>query len=501
VTEKTWLEIAVVFPLAGALLCALVAPSLAARVARVLCLVPLAIVGIFWLHTDPAVILAIPLTEGVWLPGVPVDFSLAVTGFSLPFLLLAQLTVTIALWQDTPKRSWASVPTLLFSQFALLVIFTSQDLILFVAAVQSFWLALSFGSQMEEEAVADKLMPFALTSGALLLTSAVILGALHLEQFQTFSTRLPALRELSFVTDGFIGDFTLAEVIFAMMAVATFLTAPVVPAHGWLQALLRGPNRSAQVLALGVAPALAVFTWLQWMVPVLPDAYATAAPWLVGLLALSLVYAGSLALAAGDLAEWLTAAVLVETALMLAGVAANQPESAMGSLLHCLVWPLAALGMAGVFAWMHTAFGSSRAEDIGALLPRAPRVAVLLGVFFLMAIAAPTTALFPSVLLILSGLLQGYPALGLVVCLGWALMVCAAVRIVRPFYFGTSLHEGIRAVPDIRWRRVAVAGVVVIFSAWVGMRPALLKSKTDPALKSYWKVPLKASLDAPGGKS
>ncbi len=498
---KIWLEAALIVPLAGAVFTSTVSSALGNRLARLLCLVPLVVAVLFWMNVDAGTVLAIPLTEGVWLPGIPVDFSLGVTGLAVPFWLLAQATACVAIWQSDVKRSGFCAPTLLFIQFCLTILFTSQDLILFAAAVQAFWLALLFNSQTEERGPADAALPFVLAAGALFLISAAILGALHLEQFQTFSTRLPALRELSLSTETVWGEFTLAEILFAMMALATTLLAPVTPAHGWLRSLLSGQSRAPAILVVGIAPALAVFTCLQWVVPVLPEAYATATPWMLCGLTLAAVYGAASALSAEGVFEWLAGAAIVHTALALVGVALGNSDGAAGAALHALLWPAAGVGLACLFGWLESAFGTRRAEDIGSLVHSAPRVSILLGLFFLAAIGAPLSGLFPSVILILSGVLQSFPALGLGLAIAWALLVCSAFRLGRGFFFGACPHQGIRTVPDLRWRRVAAAALLLLVSVWAGVWPQGLKSKTDPALKSYWKVPLKAGLTAPGGRT
>lgn len=491
-TEALLFKVVLFAPLAGILACALFSSGLSAILSRIASLVAFIATLPFLSTVDAQTVLPVALIEKTWLPGVPVDFALGISGFGLPFFVFGQAIACATVWTYHPQRTSAGTASLLFFQSALAVAFTSLDLILFCAAIETVVLALLFNVQMADPKKAGRALAFSLAASALVLSSAVVLGALHLEQFQTFSTRLAALRELNFGTEVVVGDWTFDRILFSMAVVGTLLRAHTVPAHLGLEAAASGRSSIGLLAWIGVSGLLAGYTWLQWILPVFPQAAAAASSTLSTLLIFSSLYCALTAWVTEDLSRWIARIAVAQTSFALLGLVVLSPASAQGSLLLLLAAPMGSFGLLWVAQHLERGLETRQLHDIGSLLPVAPRLGIAWALLCAITLGFPATGTFSAWVLVLGSLFQSHPALGALAAIAVIVLVLSAVRVCLVLLFGHSPHQGIRAVPDLSWIGLSAVIVASALSAIVGIHPELVRDRTEPALRTLWKVPLEA---------
>lgn len=497
-STNTWFLILLVSPIVGAFACVAFSPALGLRLARAISLVPLLALIAVANRLNPAILPPDLLVDWIWLPGIPVSFALGLSWLAVPFLFLGLMTVSIAIWQERTPGVWMTSPGLLTLQAVLVVLFTAQDLIVFSAAMETFFLGLFFLARCDSanRSRSRHAVGFSLVAGAFLLGAAVILGAMHQAQFLTFSVRWSALRELSFPEVEFLGDLSPGRVIFWLLAISTFLRAPLPPAHGWFRHLIESGSGPVRIVSMGSATAIAVFTWVHWIIPILPEAYSYDCPTLMGVAAGALVYVSTLATLTTRLERWLAFWVCAQNSLALLAVFSFSAEATGAAVVIALLGPLALLGMAACLQNLDRHLATTDAFDIGSLVKVVPRTAWVVAGFLAAMIALPGTGAFAA-LLPLFAALTPHPSAFVAASVAWLFLVISAARIAQPLFSGASPHEATRALPDLApWKFIAalllLAGIVAL-----GVRPDWLRSRTEPVLELNWKARLKAQFALP----
>lgn len=502
-TAATWFLLLIFTPLVGAFACVALSPFLAQRLARVISAIPLLALIAVTAQLNPGVLPPDLLVDWIWLPGIPVSFALGLSPLAMPFLFLGLLSAHIAIWQDRTEGLWLTSPCLLALQSCLAVLFTAQDLIVFSAAVETFFLGLFFLARCESanRTRSRNAVGFSLVAGALLLGAAVTLGAMHQAQFLTFSVRWSALRELSFPNVEFLGDMSPGRVIFWLLAISTFLRAPLPPAHGWFRQLVENGSGPVRVLSVGCVTAIAVFTWVQWIIPILPEAYSYDSRSLLLVAAVALLYVAVLATLSTRIDRWLAYWVCAQNSLALLALFALSAEATGAAVLLGIMGPIALLGMASCLQRFDRLLATTDAHDIGALAPVVPRMAWVFTGFLAAMIALPGTAAFAALLPLFAALLA-HPSAFLATSVAWLLLVISAARIAHPLLWGQSPHEATKAFPDLAPWKFAAALILIAGIILAGIRPDWLRGRTEPVLELNWKARLKAQVDfETGGQS
>ncbi len=502
-TARTWFLILIFSPLVGACACVALSPFLGQRVARIVSLIPVLALVAVAAQLNPSVLPPDLLVDWIWLPGIPVTFALGLSSLTVPFLFLGLLSAHLAIWQDKTKGLWLTSPCLLGLQSVLAVLFTAQDLIVFSAAVETFFLGLFFLARCESvsRSQSRNAVGFSLVAGALLLGAAITLGALHQAQFLTFSVRWTALRELSFPNVEFLGDLSPGRVIFWLLAISTFLRAPLPPAHGWFRQLMENGSGPVRVMGVGCITTIAVFTWVHWIIPILPEAYSYDSRSLMFLVALALLYIAALTALTTRLDRWVANWVCAQNCLALLALFALSAEATGAAVLLAILGPLALLGMTSCLQRFDRLLATTDVHDIGALGPVVPRTAWVVAGFLAAMIALPGSGGFTA-LLTLFAALGPHPSAYFTAGVAWLFLMISAARIAQPLFSGASPHTGTRAFPDLPLWKCVTALVLLGAIVATGIRPDWLRAQTEPILELNWKARLKADIGfGEGGRS
>ncbi len=471
-------------PLVGATASLILSPYLSFRVARLSAAVSLAmIVQVWWSGTSlPAPELEISFP---WLPNHATSVFLTLTPFSLLFLFFSQLVSCGALWQKGEARDNWDVSALQASQLALNILFTAQDWFAFCVAWQAFWIIMALYAHILAPQRAGFLFGFATLSGCLLLACGVVLGGMHQEQFQTFSTSLTALKGLTHSPEPLFWHFSLTEIAFLMAGVSSLFLLPCVPAHLWLKEILKGPGLRSALILMGNSSLIGVYFWLTWVLPVFPDEFARFSPWFIGWLGLSALYQSGLAWTGTNMGRWFGAATGVNACIALLGALLLSPSSANAAVLHAFAWAIVSIGIINSLEWMERHTLARRSQDIGYLFGQSPRLSILVSLFLLIAMATPLSAGFASLWTILLGVYTYEPLLGVLIVFAWGLYVCSLVALSIPFYLGSTPENDDGSVRSDLGKTALLAGLVLIaLSIALGCHPRRFQTPL-PEIKSF----------------
>lgn len=481
-----FLSLLILLPLAGAVLCAFynseAGRRLALGIAVLELLVSLVVVALF----DPAIAGSFQFLERyTWIAGLNMEFLLGIDGISVLFLpMTALLTIAVLLhaWNAWPRQQGAFAALLLVLQAATMGIFTALDTMLFflfweLTLPPLFFLISRFGAGPERRTAAMKYTLYMLFGGAPLLFAFIMLAINHatvngesLPAGLSFS--LPDLLNTPAATD-------LQVALFLLMLAGFGVKAPLFPLHTWLpKTALEGP---VQITAWLLGLKLGVYGLLRFLLPLAPAAVVEYQRELALVGAITLIYAGMIALRQTNFRSLLAYAGISHVGLVVMGLASLTEQGIQGAIFQLFNFTLIAFTLMLLAGSLQQRLGSSELLHMGGLASVMPRLAVLCMLFALASLGAPLTSGFPAELLLLLGNFQTHPGLGLTALCGAILGAAALLQFLRRALWGPLSDPRLQYHSDLLPREylMFLLFAVVVFAT--GLLPQLVLDLSGPA--------------------
>jgi len=341
-----------------------------------------------------------------WIPSLGVRFHIGLDSISVPLIVLtALLTFLCCLYslKITPRigRTRSLIALLLVIETGVIGTFSALDLVLFFVCFEivliPMWLVIDIWGDHHDPAgrkrAANTFVLMTVFGSALML-----LGFLLVQRVSgTFD-----IVELS--NSPVEGGHGIPLVAAVLIAVGLAVKVPLWPLHIWLpDAHAKAPTVGSVLLA-GVLLKLGTYGLIRILVPLLPDATATIAPYL-GAFSTVAIVAGSLAcLAQTDVKRLIAYSSVGHMGFIGLGIATMSPAGLRGALFaniaHGLITGLLFF-LAGAIKDRHD---TSDLRAIGrALYARLPRIAALLTFACLASLGLPGLAGFWGEMLVLLG--------------------------------------------------------------------------------------------------
>jgi len=472
-TTLPLLSILILLPLAGAVLCALCVPETGRRLAFAVALLELVLSLVAVAAFDPSIPGFQLLESHAWIDGLNLQFLLGIDGISvlfLPLTALLTLVVLIHAWGLWPGQQGLFASLLLVLQAATFGIFTALDTMLFflfweLTLPPLFFLISRFGAGPERRTAAMKYTLYMLFGGAPLLFAFIMLALNHAT---VNAQALPA--GLSFSLPELLQtpmDAALQTTVFLLLLAGFGVKAPLFPLHTWLpKTALEGP---AQITAWLLGLKLGVYGLVRFLLPLTPAAVLEFQRELALLGALTLVYAGMIALRQSNLRSLLAYAGISHVGLVVMGLASLTQQGVQGALLQLYNFTLAGSALMLLAGSLQQRLGSTELLHMGGLAAVMPRLAVLLLLFALASLGAPLTSGFPAELLLLIGNFKAHPGLGISALCGAVLAAAALLHFLRQALWGPLTRPEQKYHADLQTRDyllfLALALLVLLFGA------------------------------------
>jgi NADH-quinone oxidoreductase subunit M len=243
------------------------------------------------------------------------------------------------------------------------------------------------------------------------------------------------------------------------------------PVHTWLPDAAQNGTPGTSTLLVGVLDKVGTFGMLALCLPLFPEASRWAAPAVVALALVSIIYGGLLAVGQNDLMRLVAYTSVSHFGFIVLGIFVFTTTSVAGSALYMLAHGLstAALFLAG---GMLTTRG--RTQEIGAYGGMQRVTPVLAGLFLLAGLASvalPGLSGFVPEFLVLLGSYARSAVVGVVATAG---VIIAALYILLPYQriFTGPVQERLREIPDLGARERWVLGPLAVAMLALGLYPA-----------------------------
>ena len=490
-TDFPWLTTLGVVPLVGALAVAFVPTGrerLAKQVALVVSLVVLGLAVAMTVQFDPNSTAPFQFVEQhTWIQQFGISYSVGVDGIALVLIgLLAALVpvVIIASWKDADGAGAGHRPQSLFALFLALegvvvVVFAATDLFLFYVAfevmlVPVYFLIGMFGGAQRSYA-AVKFLLYSLLGGLVLLVGLVALYVASVHQLGTGTFDLTQLIGMPIATNT-------QRWLFVAFFFAFAVKAPMVPFHTWLPDAAAAGTPGTNTLLVGVLDKVGTFGMIRLCLPLFPDASRWAAPVVVTLAVVSVIYAALVAIGQSDMNRLVAYTSVSHFGVIVLGVFAFTRLGDAGSVFYMVAHGLSAAALFLTAGYLIRRRGSAQIASFGGVARVAP---VLAGVFLVAGLASlslPGLASFVGELTTLVGSYPRWPVAAVVSVLGIVLAAVYVLFMYKRVAQGPATDE-VNGFTDLTVREAWAIGPIIVVTVVLGFFPQPVFTIVNPAVE------------------
>ena len=424
-----------------------------------------------------------------WIPNLNIEYLIGIDGISVLFLPMSALLTVIAI-----IASWNSVQHQQRFHFALLLalegvtigVFLALDTILFflfweLTLPPIFFLISLWGIGPERRTAAMKYTLFMLAGGVPLLFAVIILAINHANDVggtlsQNLSFSLPLLLETNLPDN-------LQPIVFTLFLLGFSVKAPFFPFHTWLPSVAMEGSTQLTSLLLGLK--LGIYGILRFAIPLAPSA-AVEYSWALGILgAITLIYAGLIALQQTNLRRLLAYASISHVGLIIIGISSLTIQGIQGAIFQLVNFTLISSSLMLIAGFIQHRLGSTEIRHLSGLAKVMPRLITFYFFFVLASIGLPGTSGFPAELLLIFGALTAHHSLGFTALAGAILSAAYMLSFTRKAFFGPITQNAINKVQDLRPRELAILCIPALLILVLGFSPNTLLETNQVAAEAW----------------
>jgi NADH-quinone oxidoreductase subunit M len=484
-----------IIPVIGAVVLVALAPrgadvqqlASANRIARIIALWAFLIefivsAGLWW-SFDPAVAGWQAGVDASWIPNWGVRFSLGVDGIALMMVLLTTFIMPLVV-----LGSWTSVKVKVHSYFALMLVLTSgmigvflaRDLFLFyvmweVMLIPMYFIIGIWGGERRIYA-SIKFFIYTMLPSLLMLVAILYLGV------HGGSGGTP-----NFSYDNLVAHPTLAPRaalwLFSAFFLAFAVKVPMFPFHTWLpDAHVEAPTGGSVVLA-AIMLKMGTFGFLRFALPLFPGAAMnpTVRAIILVLAVIGIVYGALVALVQPDFKKLVAYSSVSHLGFVMLGIFALTLQSVQGALMVMINHGISTGALFLLVGMIYERRHTRMIDAYGGIARVVPLFAAVLTFVSLSSIGLPGTNGFVGEFLVLLGSFKDYPLLTTIATTGVIFAAAYLLWAIQRILFNALDKPENTRIPDLNWREIAIAVPIIITIIWLGVYPAPVLRRMEPA--------------------
>jgi NADH-quinone oxidoreductase subunit M len=479
-----WLTVIGAVPLAGSVVIAALPTAFAPRARHVA-------LGVSLITFALSVVMAVRFHTGVngyqfselhpWIRQFGVSYALGVNGIGLVMVLLSTVLVPVcvlAAWNEVgADRARLFFGLMLVLETMMVGVFAARDLFLFYVLFEAmlipvYFLIGSFGGAQRRYA-AVKFLVYSLVGGLVMLVAVIALyqagpGGDH-------GFLISNLTGLKF------SSTAVERLMFVGFFIAFAIKAPMWPVHTWLPDAAAEAPSGVAVLLVGVLDKVGTFGMLTLCLPLFPAASRWAAPVVLALAVVSVLYGALLAIGQSDLKRLIAYTSISHFGFIVLGIFAMTSTGQSGSTLYMVNHGFSTAALFLVGGMLINRRGSSKIDDYGGLQRSTPLLAAGFLLAGLSSLALPGLSSFISEFLVLAGTFTKYPGPAVLATLG---IVLAALYILLTYQkmFTGPAKEYAAGWRDMDAREAWVVAPLVAVIIVLGFYPKPVLDVINPAI-------------------
>lgn len=414
-----------------------------------------------------------------WMPHLGINYSLGIDGISLWLVLLTTFlsVLAVAFSWVVEERVKEYMFFMLLLESGMLGVFCALDLVLFyvfweVMLVPMYFLIGMWGGEQRIYA-AIKFFLFTFFGSVLMLIAIVALHYINRDITGTATFNLLEIQR-NLATNPL--DLNLQLWLFAAFALAFAIKVPMFPFHTWLpDAHVEAPTAGSVILA-GVLLKMGTYGFLRFCLPLFPDASQVAAPLMLLLAVIGIIYGAIVAAVQPDVKKLVAYSSVSHLGFVMLGLFALNTPGVVGSILQQVNHGISTGALFLLVGMIYERRHTRLIVEFGGLKRVMPIYAAFFLLVMLSSVGLPATNGFVGEFLTLLGGFQANMTLTIIAASG---VILAAVYLLwafqRMFYGEVSGKNAY--LPDLNLREIAILVPIVILIFWIGLYPSTF---TDP---------------------
>lgn len=420
-----------------------------------------------------------------WIQAFHIYYALGANGVSLVLIVLLAALVPVVIvvdWRvaDTAKyRAQTFFALFLALEGVVIFVFAATDLFLFYVAfevmlVPVYFLIGMFGGAQRAYA-AVKFLLYSLFGGLILLAAIIGLYVVSSHQLGqgTFDVTQLVGMSMNPATERWF---------FVAFMFAFAVKAPMVPVHTWLPDAAAAGTPGTNVLLVAVLDKVGTYGMLVLALPLFPHASQWAAPVIVTLAAISVIYAGLIAIGQNDMNRLVAYVSVSHFGVIVLAIFAFTQLGGAGSTFYMVAHGLSAAALFICVGYLARRRGSALISDFGGVARIAPVLAGFFLVSGLSSLAMPGMASFVGELTSLIGSYQRWPVAAVFAVAGIVLSAVYVLHMYRRVAQG-PLTDNVRSMKDLGPAELWAVGSVIAVTIVLGVYPQPVFSIVNPTVE------------------
>ncbi len=472
------LTLTVALPLAGALVIAVAKPGeLAAKVVAMATAVATFAASIGLLVVFDLSDASLQLAERTeWIPAIGANISFAVDGVSLALILLTTFLtplILLASWDTVADRVRGYLIAFLVLEAMVIGVFAATDLLVFYiffeASLVPMYLIIGIWGGAGRRRAAVKFFLYTLLGGLLMLVAILYLYT------QAGSFSYDAIRGVS------LGGVE-QRWLFAAFLLAFAVKVPLFPVHTWLPDAHTEAPTGGSVFLAAILLKLGTFGLLRYALPIMPDATIEAAPWLLAVAVVGVLYGGVVALVQADVKRLIAYSSVSHMGFVVLGLFALNATATSASVVQMVNHGLSTGALFLLIGFLYERRHTRMIADFGGLARQVPVMAGLWLLVSLSSLALPGLNGFVGEFPILLGTFQVSPTAAVLAAFGAVLAALYLLWAYQRMFHGPLERADDRATADLRPREIGVLAPLVVVIVAIGIYPKPLFDLVTPAV-------------------
>ncbi len=428
------------------------------------------------------------LTETAsWIRSIGAYYSLSLDGLGLLMVLLTAVLVPIVLiaeWKTgAADGRWGAgtfVALILALESMSLFVFMAGDVLLFyiffeATLVPMYFLIAGWGGA-KRTAAAMKFLLYSLAGGLVMLFAVIGLG------IQSASKGAPSYLLSDLVKLSIPYNWQL--LIFLGFFVAFAIKAPMVPVHTWLPDTAEQATPGTSTLLVGILDKIGTFGMIKFCLALFPDASKAAAPYVIVLAVISIVYGAILAIGQKNVLRLIAFTSVSHFGFMVVGIFAFTTQSINGTVFYMLNHGFSTAALFLALGYLVRRRGSAEIASYRGVFQIAPVAAGVVLVGGLAGLTLPGLGTFVGEFLVMAGTWSRNPVVAGITTIGMVLSSLYILWMYQRMMTGPASEEVKETITsDLDWReRLAIIPVLALILL-LGFFPKPVLDLVEPVAK------------------
>lgn len=413
------------------------------------------------------------------MPGFDLKYIIGLDGLSMLLFMLTTLfgpIVILASWHSNKKHPRGYYGMLLLLETAALGFFASLDVVIFyvffeISLIPMYFILGVWGGKRRVPATL-KFFIYTMAGSLIMLVGLIYMGydAGSFMQGAYFTTDWRFLASRAY-QPGLVTQTWL----FLAFTLAFCIKLALFPLYTWLPDAYTSAPTAGTVFLASIMAKMGTYGLLRICLPIFPNAFHKAAPYMAILAVISILLGGLLAIVQKNYKRLLAYSSFSHMGFIVLGIFALNMMAVQGSMIQMINHGLSTGALFLLAGMIYDRLPSYEIKDFGGIAAKAPVLTVIFGVAMLSSMGLPGLNGFIGEFLILNGSFNSASilnhALPILATTGVILAVCYMLWMFQRVMFGPITNKKNKTMLDLNAHEVLTILPLIVFIVWIGVRP------------------------------